>query len=86
MRNNVLVKLKPDYRNILERELNKNVRGEVASEWGSDYYYNFLSNDVFVFLGEIANMPGHGIFVGRDGKMYWGFHPDDFYELEDDEV
>lgn len=39
-----------------------------------------------VYLGGIYNMPGHGIFVGRSGKCYFGYHIDNFRELKEDEV
>ena len=42
---------------------------------------------IFIFLGEIPNMLGHGIFIGRDsGKIYSGFHTDSFEEIPEDEV
>lgn len=39
-----------------------------------------------IYLGEIYNMSGHGIFVGRSGKCYFGYHIDNFRELKEDEV
>lgn len=39
-----------------------------------------------VYLGGIYNMPGHGIFVGRSGKCYFGYHIDNFRELKEDKV
>ena len=39
-----------------------------------------------VYLGGIYNMPGHGIFVGRSGTCYFGYHIDNFRELKEDEV
>jgi len=39
-----------------------------------------------VFLGEIINMPEHGIFIGRSGKNYLGYHIWNFRELTDDEI
>ena len=29
-------------------------------------------DDVVLYMGEIANMQGHIIFVTRDNKIYWG--------------
>ena len=41
---------------------------------------------IFFYLGEIPNMPGHGIFIGRDsGKVYGGLHIDSFEEIPEDE-
>lgn len=39
-----------------------------------------------IYLCEIYNMSGHGIFVGRSGKCYFGYHIDNFRELKEDEV
>lgn len=39
-----------------------------------------------VYLGEIANMPEHGIFIGRSGKCYWGYHIWNFRELKEEEI
>lgn len=41
----------------------------------------------YVFLGEIPNMPGHGLFY-KDGatKIIIGRHLEDFRELTEDEV
>lgn len=42
---------------------------------------------VFIYLGEIPNMAGHGIFIGMDsGKIYSGFHTDSFEEIPEDET
>ena len=73
---NTIVTLADWYRNSVE------LRGAQPG----DYLYDFLSNDAFVFLGEIANMRGHGIFVGRDGKVYWGFHVENFRRVSEDDV
>ncbi|MCL2408030.1 MAG: hypothetical protein FWC96_00235 [Oscillospiraceae bacterium] len=48
--------------------------------------YPFANDLPLVFLGELVNMPEHGIFIGKSGKSYWGFHIWDFRELTDDEV
>ena len=37
-------------------------------------------------LGEISNMPEHGIFIGRSGKSYFGYHIDSFRELNEEEI
>jgi len=48
--------------------------------------YPFANDLPLVFLGELVNMPEHGIFIGKSGKSYWGFHIWDFRELTGDEV
>ena len=40
-----------------------------------------------VFLGEIPNMPEHGVFVGHSsGRIYSGLHIGQFTELLESEV
>lgn len=36
----------------------------------------------YLFLGEIKNMPGHGIFVdSKTGETLYGYHTENFYLL-----
>lgn len=49
-------------------------------------YYEFAKETSLVFLGEIPNMPGHCVIIGRSGKTYIGYHIDDFRELTGDET
>jgi hypothetical protein len=53
-------------------------------------------NDTFIYLGDIAQMPGHGIFVGHmtndahahpnfGGKVFTGYHTDAFVAVPDEE-
>jgi hypothetical protein len=47
----------------------------------------FSDDFPLVFLGEIPNMAGHGVFSGsKTGKVYSGYHIDQFVELSEDEV
>ncbi len=46
----------------------------------------FYSNEVFVYLGETVNMPGHVIVAGKDGNVYFGYHPENFEEVPEDET
>lgn len=40
-----------------------------------------------IFLGEIPNMPEHGVFIGhKSGHVYSGYHIFDFVELQADEI
>jgi len=44
-------------------------------------------DEIFVFLGEIPNMPGHCIVIGRDtGNAYIGYHVNSFTVLSEDET
>jgi hypothetical protein len=48
--------------------------------------YPFVADLPLIFLGEIVNMPEHGIFIGKSGKIYMGYHISDFRELTEDET
>ncbi len=48
--------------------------------------YPFATDLPLIFLGEIVNMPEHGIFIGKSGKIYQGYHIWSFRELTDDEI
>ncbi len=50
-------------------------------------FYPFKENEHFVFLGEIVQMPGHCIVISMsDGKIYTGYHTENFIECTEDEV
>ena len=45
------------------------------------------SSKVYVFLGEIPNMPGHCVVLNhKSGKIFSGYHIENFKELKEDEV
>ena len=48
--------------------------------------YPFSDDMPMVYLGEIANMPEHGIFIGKSGQCYFGYHISNFRELSEDEI
>lgn len=48
--------------------------------------YPFCNDLPLVYLGEIANMPEYGIFIGKSGKCYFGYHIWNFRELNEDEI
>lgn len=49
--------------------------------------YPFKKEEVYVFLGEIPNMPGHCLVADRkSGKIHAGYHTESFTEIPDDEV
>jgi len=50
-----------------------------------DYSFVKKGEDI-LFLGEISNMPTHGIFVDNKGKIRWGYHMDSFRKLRGDET
>jgi len=39
-----------------------------------------------IYLGEIPNMKGHIVFIGDDGKIYWGYHPENFRKAKEEEI
>ena len=56
------------------------VKGEMTSE------YPFYNDLPMIYMGEIANMKEHGIFIGKSGKCYFGYHISNFRELSEEEV
>lgn len=49
--------------------------------------YPFRRGIAYLFVGEIPNMPGHCVVVNRKtGKIYSGYHIENFVELEEDEL
>ena len=48
--------------------------------------YLFSDDLPMIFLGEITNMPGHGIFIGKSGKSSFGYPVDNFRELGEEEI
>lgn len=48
--------------------------------------YPFTREGVYVFFGEIPNMPGHCLVADhKTGLVYSGFHTESFVELPPDE-
>jgi hypothetical protein len=46
-----------------------------------------MKEEIFVFLGEIPNMQGHCVVAGhKSGKIFSGYHTNNFIELTEDEV
>jgi hypothetical protein len=52
---------------------------------GSDKQYPFKRNEQLLYLGEVINMRGHGIFVNEKGIVFWGYHLENFRQIRDDE-
>ena len=54
---------------------------------GKRLKYPYAKDQPLIFLGEIPNMPGHCIVVGvKSGRIYSGYHTENFVELSADEV
>jgi hypothetical protein len=58
-----------------------------AIRGGKKQRYPFKKGEAYVFLGEIPNMPGHCVVAERvGGRIYAGYHTENFTELSNDEV
>ena len=48
---------------------------------------SFFKEGHYMYLGEIVNMPGHGIFIGmKTNNVYTGYHIDEFEEIPEEEI
>ncbi len=71
-RQNALVKLEEEYAKFLK---------------SSESDIPLIQEEVFIFLGEIPNMPGHCVVAGhKSGRIYSGYHVENFLELTEDEL
>ena len=49
--------------------------------------YPFTPKGVYVFLGEIPNMPGHCVVIDhKTGQVHSGYHTENFVEIPPDEA
>ena len=76
-------------RKIKQYSLVKFDYNQIPKEY--QYHYRSIFKDErlgkFIFFGEIPNMLGHCIVSGYDtGKIYSGFHIENFIELTDEEL
>jgi len=53
---------------------------------GYEDKYPWKVGQSLLFLGEVVQMPGHCIVVDKAGKVYWGWHTDNFREPTEDEI
>jgi hypothetical protein len=51
-----------------------------------EYHKGYPFKEFTLYLGEIEHMPGHGVFVNKDGKVLWGYHLDEFYIVPEEEI
>ena len=53
----------------------------------SDYVGMFSRDERFIYMGDINQMPGHGIFVAMStGKMHCGLHTYSFETIGEEEA
>lgn len=58
---------------------------DVPAEYHSKY--PFTRDGVYVFFGDIPNMPGHCVVADhRTGQIYSGYHTENFVEIPGDEA
>ena len=50
------------------------------------YKYPFKNKERVLCLGEVVNMPGHYAIAKSDGKISYGWHPENFKQLTDEET
>lgn len=61
----------------------------IYDERFKDYwkYSPFVDGQGYIFLGEITQMQGHGVFADmKTGQIYSGYHIDEFRESREDET
>jgi hypothetical protein len=61
--------------------LTKNIQVRFQAEEKVASYYPFKNGEVYTFLGEVKNAPGHGVFLDHKGKMHNMYHLDNFWVL-----
>jgi len=50
-------------------------------------YKPFKNDTMFIYLGEIPNMPGHCVVIGHgSGKVYSGYHIENFRIPTEEEI
>jgi hypothetical protein len=59
---------------------------EARKDTPQEYYSPLSPGEVVCMLGEISNMPDHCVFARADGTVHFGFHPQDFRKLTEDEA
>ncbi len=48
--------------------------------------YPFSRTDVFLFLGEVQQMPGHCVIASKDGRILWGYHTENFVVISPEDA
>jgi len=49
-----------------------------------NHMYPWLKGEQLLYLGEIENNKGHGVYMQYTGKTHQGYHTDNFFEYTDD--
>ena len=53
---------------------------------GKPSNYPWKIGEHLLYLGEIEQMPGHCIIVNKAGRVFWGWHTDNFRNPTEDEL
>ncbi len=48
--------------------------------------YPWEEGEHLLYFGEVLQMPGHCVVVNKKGRVFWGYHTDNFREPTEDEV
>lgn len=75
--------------NFFDRPKYKPMSIVTLDDWYLEEFGNnspFGKERLFLYVGEIKNMRGHGLYIGQmSGKVFSGFHPENFRLPTDDE-
>ncbi len=66
--------------------INKLVTPFLSEEIQEKYPYPWKNGEPVLYLGEVVGMKGHGIFVGNDGLVRFGYHLDSFKIIPEEEL
>lgn len=61
-------------------------RFDVSGLKGYLDHYPFEPDETVLCLGEIENMPGHVAIAKKDGRVFWGYHPENFPKIPLDDL
>jgi hypothetical protein len=58
----------------------------VVNEFPKGYKtgYPFKEGEIMLYLGEVVGMEGHCIVVNSSGKIFWGYHTENFSQFIED--
>jgi hypothetical protein len=57
----------------------KNIAVVFCAPKGYASSYPWKTGETLLYIGEMHNMGGHGVFVPKKGRIVWGYHLDNFY-------
>jgi hypothetical protein len=75
-----------DYLNFNDRQSVKNVQVVFCSPKGYADKYPWKTGENLLYMGDVHNMGGHGVFVDRSHRIWWGYHTDNFYVEPDEDA